>query len=249
MREAFGIDIGGSGIKGARVDLDTGKLLTERFRIATPRPATPDAVMDLAARIVAKGNWTGPVGCAFPAVLKDGVVQTAANVDKSWIGVNGEHALRSRTGQPVHMLNDADAAGIAEIEYGAGAPFRQHGVVIVLTFGTGLGSAVFVDGHLHPNTELGHLELDGHEAESQAAGRLREEEGLSWEQWIARVQRYLSYVESLLWPDLIIFGGGISKNSDQFLPQIDTRARLVPARLLNNAGIAGAAYAASRALG
>ncbi len=249
VKEAFGIDIGGSGIKGGRVDLLTGKLLTERLRIPTPRPATPDAVMDVAAQVVKKCEWTGPVGCAFPAVVRQGIVYSAANVDKSWIGTDGQGALSSRIGWNVHMLNDADAAGIAEMQYGAASEFREQGVVVLLTFGTGIGSAVFVDGRLHPNTELGHLELDGHDAETRAAARLREDKELSWEKWIERVQCYLSHLESLLWPDLIVFGGGISKHSGRFLPEITTRAPLVPAQLQNNAGIAGAAFAAHQALG
>ncbi len=245
MTESFGIDIGGSGIKGARVDIDTGELLTERFRIPTPRPAVPDAMMDVAAEIVAKGDWTaGRVGCAFPAVVQHGVVRTAANVDDSWIGVEGGRLLTERTGLPTIMLNDADAAGIAEMRFGAGREFVHDGVVLILTFGTGIGSALFVDGHLYPNTEFGHLELDGHDAEDRAAARLREDKQLSWDEWIARVDRYLSHIEDLLWPDLIVFGGGISKKSEKFLPKLTLRTRIVPAELRNNAGIVGAAIAA-----
>jgi polyphosphate glucokinase len=176
-------------------------------------------------------------------VVREGTVHTAANVDDSWIGVHGGELLGSRIGSPVHLLNDADAAGIAELHYGAAKNFAHHGVVVVLTFGTGIGSAIFVEGRLLPNSELGHLELDGYDAETRAAGRLRESKELSWEKWINRVQRYLSHLESLLSPDLIVFGGGISKRSEKFLPQLKTRAQLTPAKLLNNAGIVGAAYA------
>ncbi len=245
MTESFGIDVGGSGIKGGRVDIDSGELLTERFRIPTPRPAVPGAMMDIAADIVRKGDWTeGRVGCAFPAVVQRGVVRTAANVDDSWIGVDGGAALTERTGLPTIMMNDADAAGIAEMRFGAGRSHRDDGVVLILTFGTGIGSALFVDGHLYPNTEFGHLELDGYDAEDRAAARLREDKQLSWKEWIGRVDRYLHHAEDLLWPDLIVFGGGISKKSDKFLPELTIRTPVVPAELRNNAGIVGAAIAA-----
>ncbi len=246
MTASFGIDVGGSGIKGAKVEVETGELLTERFRIPTPRPALADPMMDVAAEIVAKGKWDGPVGCAFPAVVHHGVVHTAANIDESWIGRNGPALLSRRTGHPSLFLNDADAAGIAEMRFGAGV--GEGGVVLMLTFGTGIGSALFVEGRLHPNTELGHLELDGHDAEDRAAARLREDGELGWAEWIARVQRYLAHVESLLWPDLIIFGGGISKKHKRILPGLDIRTRIVPAVLRNNAGIVGAALAAHEEL-
>ncbi len=245
MTESFGIDIGGSGIKGATVEIGTGELLTDRFRIPTPQPSTPDAVMDVAAEIVAKGAWdAGRVGCAFPAVVQHGVVRTAANVDESWIGVAGGELLTERTGLATLMMNDADAAGIAEMRFGAGRDYVHDGVVLILTFGTGIGSALFVDGHLYPNTEFGHLELDGHDAEDRAAARLREDKQLSWEKWTKRVDRYLNHIEDLLWPDLIVLGGGISKRSDKFLPNLTLRTPIVPAELRNNAGIVGAAIAA-----
>jgi len=245
--EAFGVDIGGSGIKGARVDLSTGELLTERYRIETPQPATPKAVSNVVAKIVDENHWTGPVGCAFPAVVQQGVIRTAANVDDSWIGTNGEENIGNRLGVPVQIINDADAAGVAEMQFGAGRNYRENGVVLMLTFGTGIGSAIFVDGHLLPNCEFGHLEIDGEIAEKRAAAQLRENKVLSWEKWIKRVQQYLSHVESLINPDLIIFGGGISKKSDRFLEEMATECPLVPAKLLNNAGIVGAAFVAAGA--
>lgn len=243
--EAFGVDIGGSGIKGAPVDLSTGQLLTERYRIETPQPATPKAVSNVVAEVVAANDWTGPVGCAFPAVVQQGVIRTAANVDDSWIGVNGEEKLSKKLGVPVQIINDADAAGIAEMHFGAGRDHRNKGVVLMLTFGTGIGSAVFVEGHLLPNCEFGHLEIKGEIAEKRAAAQLRENKVLSWDKWISRVQRFLTHIESLINPDLIIFGGGISKRSDRFLDELKTECPMVPAELLNNAGIVGAAYAAA----
>ncbi len=248
-RHVLGIDIGGSGIKGGVVSLDRGELVTERYRIPTPQPATPKKVMKTAAQIAEQAGWSdGPIGCALPAVVRDGVAHTAANIDPSWVGTDGEALLAARTGCPVHLLNDADAAGIAEMRVGAAADATEE-VVIVLTFGTGIGSGVFVHGHRWPNTELGHLELDGFDAEDRAAARLREDGQLSWDAWTARVQRYLSHLELILNPDLIVFGGGISKRADKFLSNLQTRARLVPAALRNNAGIVGAAFAAWDRLG
>lgn len=243
MSTAFGVDVGGSGIKGARVDLASGKMLTERLRIPTPQPATPDRVMDVVAEVVVQSQWDGPFGCTFPAVVQDGVVRTATNIDDTWLGTNARVGLQKRLNHPVRVLNDADAAGMAEMKFGAGIPCQSRGVVLMLTFGTGIGSALFTNGQLLPNTELGDLQIDGYIAETRAAGRLREEEILGWDEWIGRVQAYLTHVELLFWPDLIIFGGGISELHDQFLPRLKTRARLVPADLRNNAGIVGAAYA------
>jgi polyphosphate glucokinase len=241
--KAFGIDIGGSGIKGAIVDLNRGALDHQRIRIATPSPGTPAAVMDVVAQIVESASWRGPIGCAFPGVVLNGVTRTATNLHKAWIDVNIEELLRDRIGQTARVINDADAAGTAEMRFGAGRPYHDSGVVLMLTFGTGIGSALFTNGVLSPNSELGELELNGHIAETQAAGRLREENVLDWCEWTNRVQRYLTYVENLFWPDLIIFGGGISSESDRFLPNIKTRTRVVPAELRNNAGIVGAALA------
>jgi polyphosphate glucokinase len=245
---AFGVDVGGSGVKGALVDLRDGSLLTDRFRTPTPQPSLPEAVMDIAAEMVAGVGWDGPVGCAIPAVVRHGVAQSAANIDDRWIGTDAAALLAERTGSDVHVLNDADAAGVAEMQFGAGIGHDQ-GVVILLTFGTGIGSAMFVDGHLFPNTELGHLQLHGDSAEKRAAARLREEKELSWKAWIERVNEYLHHVEFLFSPDRIIFGGGISKRSDRFLPDLVTRAPIVPAALRNNAGIVGSAGAAYERFG
>ncbi len=240
--ETLGIDIGGSGIKGAPVNVATGELTCERLRIPTPESSVPEAISYVVGRLVHQFNWTGPVGCTFPAVVRDGVVYTAANVDTSWIGTNGQTLLQVETGCPVVLLNDADAAGIAEIEFGAGR--GNMGVVIVLTFGTGIGSAIFVHGQLLPNTELGHLEMEGQDAEWLASDHARQINDLSWKKWAKRVNKYLGVIERLFSPDLIIFGGGVSKKHEEFFPMLKTRARLVPAQMLNNAGIVGAALAA-----
>jgi polyphosphate glucokinase len=238
----LGIDIGGSGIKGAPVNIDTGELLTERYRIPTPQPAVPDAVGDVVAEITHQFEWKGPIGCTFPAIIKDGVAFSAANVDKSWIGTNGQELFSNKTGCPTLLINDADAAGIAEMEFGVGK--GEMGVVIMLTLGTGIGSAVFLNGSLVPNTELGHLEIRGKDAEERASDRIREERDLSWEKWAEKVDEYLQRVEFLFSPDLFIIGGGVSKKYDKFLPLLHTRARIVPAQLFNDAGIVGAALAA-----
>lgn len=245
--EVLGIDIGGSGIKGARVDVEQGVLTTERFRLATPQPSIPDAVGDVVVQIVKHFRWRGPIGCTFPAVVKKGTVLSAANVDKSWIGVNGKKLLEKKIGCPVRLLNDADAAGVAEMRFGAGQ--GRMGVVAVLTFGTGIGSAIFVDGSLFPNTELGHIHIpfpwDGAvEAERYASDRARQQEWLSWGEWAARVSEYLALLESLFSPDLFIVGGGVSKQHAEFLPLLRTQAEVVPAKLRNQAGMVGAALAA-----
>ena len=240
---AFGVDIGGSGIKAAIVDLQTGELLTERRKYLTPHPSTPDAVAELVARLVTEANWTGLVGAAFPAVIKNGIALTAANVDESWIGADSDAVFTKATGCDVTVLNDADAAGLAEVRYGAakGVP----GVVLLLTFGTGIGSGLFLDGQLVPNTELGHLELGGQDAEKRAAASARDNEGLSYKQWAKRVQRYLSHVEHLFNPDLFVVGGGVSKAAEKWVPLLELRTPVKPAELLNNAGIVGAALAAA----
>lgn len=245
--EILGIDIGGSGIKGAPVDVKRGMLAAERYRIATPQPSTPGAVAETVTNIVGHFRWKGPIGCTFPSVVKQGVVYTAANVDQSWIGVNGTKLLRKRTGCPVLLMNDADAAGVAEMKFGAGR--KRKGVVLLLTFGTGIGSAVFVDGTLMPNTELGHMELmcganGGVEAEEYASDRIRKGQQLRWSEWAARVNQYLAVLESLFSPDLFILGGGVSRKHQKYLSLLDTRAEVVPAQLLNEAGIVGAALAA-----
>ena len=241
----FGIDIGGSGMKAAVVDLDTGELVSERIRIPTPKPATPDAMAAVAAELVRRHGWSAPFGVGFPGIVHHGVVHSAANVDDAWIGVDADRVFTEACGVDVAMINDADAAGLAEVRWGAGRDVP--GVVLVLTFGTGIGSALFVDGDLVPNTELGHLELDGRDAESYAAASVREREGLGWAEWAPRVERYLRHVEMLFSPDLIIVGGGASKAADEWLPAISIDTRIVPAAMANNAGIVGAALAARQA--
>ncbi|MFL6130130.1 MAG: polyphosphate--glucose phosphotransferase [Mycobacteriales bacterium] len=239
---AFGVDIGGSGIKGAIVDLERGDLATERVKYLTPHPSTPEAVADVVARLVREAGWSGELGATFPAVIKHGVALSAANVDKSWIGTDVDKVFTDITGCDVTVLNDADAAGLAEARFGAAK--GVGGVVIMLTFGTGIGSALLLDGRLVPNTELGHLELDGGDAEKKASSAAKDNEGLSYKQWAKRVQRYLVHVEKLFTPDLIVVGGGVSKNSDKWVPLLDLGTPVKPAQLLNNAGIVGAALAA-----
>jgi polyphosphate glucokinase len=240
--EILGIDIGGSGIKGAMVDVDTGVLTQERYRVATPQPSVPKAVADSIVQIVDFFQWRGPIGCTFPSIVRHGVMYSAANVDEAWIGTDGQQLFQERTNCPVVVLNDADAAGIAEMTFGAGA--GRSGVVMVLTLGTGIGSAIFVEGKLFPNTELGHLEMRGKIAEHRASDRVRQEKEMGWEKWAARVNEYLEYLEFLFSPDLFIIGGGVSKKFDKFSPYLKTRAEIVPALLLNDAGIVGAAMAA-----
>lgn len=242
--QIFGVDIGGSGIKGAPVDLDRGDLAQERHKVLTPHPATPEDVADSVAEVVGHFDWSGPVGVTFPGVVTSGVTRTAANVDKGWVDTDARTLLSNKLSLPVTVLNDADAAGIAEMTFGAGR--GRKGTVIMLTFGTGIGSAVFIDGHLVPNTELGHLELNGHDAEKHASTKVKEDEDLSWHHWAHRVQRYLTHVEMLFSPELFIIGGGVSRKADKFLPLIDhVRAEMIPAELQNNAGIVGAAMAAA----
>ncbi|MFK8907902.1 polyphosphate--glucose phosphotransferase [Streptomyces sp. YS-3] len=242
----FGVDIGGSGIKGAPVDLERGDLTQERFKVLTPHPATPEAVAEGVAEVVAQFGWSGPVGVTFPGVVTGNTIRTAANVDKTWIGVDGAQLLTDRLGGlPVTVMNDADAAGVAEMSFGAGR--GRKGTVILLTFGTGIGSALFLDGRLVPNTELGHLELHGHDAEKRASTKVKEDEDLSWSHWAHRVQKYLAHVEMLFSPELFIIGGGVSRKAEKFLPLIEgIRAEMVPAELQNNAGIVGAAMTAAR---
>jgi len=241
--QRFGVDIGGTGIKGAVVDVASGKLVTDRVRVLTPHPATPEAVVPVVADVVNQTGYDGPVGCAFPAVIKDGVAETAANIDETWIGTSVGHLISAKLdGAAVSVINDADAAGVAEMRFGAGRDVS--GVVVMLTVGTGIGSAVFLDGKLVPNTELGHLEVDGHDAESRASEIAREEHDLSRKQWAKRFNRYLEVLEGLLWPDLVILGGGISKEPEKFMPLLTSRARIVPATLANAAGIIGAALTA-----
>jgi polyphosphate glucokinase len=243
MTRAMGIDIGGTGIKAAPVDVAAGKPLAERVKLPTPRPATPDAVRPVVRELVDKFGWQGPIGITFPGVVSAGMIRTAANLDPGWIGVNGPAFFGEAAGQPVTVLNDADAAGIAEMRFGAGQ--GQRGTVLLLTLGTGIGSALFYNGVLIPNTEFGHIEIGGKDAEARASERVREEEDLSWGKWAGRIDTYLDKMEALLSPDLIIIGGGISKKSNKFLPKLTLKARVVPAVLLNDAGIVGAAMAAA----
>ncbi|WP_439032751.1 polyphosphate--glucose phosphotransferase [Gordonia terrae] len=244
---AFGVDVGGSGIKGGIVDLDTGDLVGERFKVLTPQPATPDAVADGVAEVVAHFDWTGPVGITLPGVVTEGVMRTAANIDKAWIGTD-VYDLFSRhlDGRTVSVLNDADAAGMAEDAYGAGK--GVDGVVMLLTFGTGIGSAILNNGNLVPNTELGHLQVGKKEAEHQASSRVREEKGWTYEKWTEKVSEVLATYEALFWPKLFIAGGGISRKADKWIPLLTNKTPVVPATLLNTAGIVGAAMAVSQGL-
>ncbi len=243
MTKGFGIDIGGSGVKGAPVDLEKGCLAAPRYRIPTPRPSTPAAVGQVVRRLLDHFEWSGQVGCTFPAVVKAGITRTAANVDSAWIDCRADEALSAIAGRELHLVNDADAAGLAEVRYGAARDTR--GTVIVLTLGTGIGSAVFLDGHLLPNTEFGHLEIRGKAAERRASDRVRKEEDLDWVTWAKRLEEYLRRMEDLFWPDLFVIGGGVSKRHESFLPLLQTRTPIEPARLRNDAGIIGAALRAA----
>ncbi len=238
----LGVDIGGTGMKAAIVDLSSGVLCTPRLRIDTPQPATPEAMAGVVHELVTHFSWTSPAGVGFPAVVRNGVVGSAANIDASWIDVDADALFTRSAGVEVHMINDADAAGVAEMRFGAGK--GREGVVMMLTFGTGIGSGLFIDGVLVPNTELGHLELDGVDAETRAAASARKRDDLSWSAWAKRVQTYLRHVERLFSPDLFIVGGGASKQADQWLPKVTIDTEIVPAQMANNAGIVGAALSA-----
>lgn len=241
----LGIDIGGTGVKGAPVDLATGELVADRLKIKTPKPATPEAVSAVVAEIAARFAHSlgdSPIGIAIPAVCQHGVARSAANIDPSWVDTDVDALFTDLLGRPVHVVNDADAAGVAEARYGVA--LDVPGLVILTTLGTGIGSAFLLDGRLVPNSELGHLEIDGHDAEHRAAQSAKEREGLSYKEWAKRLQRYYSHVENLFWPDLFVVGGGISKSSDKFLPLLDLRTPIIPAKLRNNAGIVGAAWLA-----
>lgn len=239
---AYGIDIGGSGIKGALVDTRTGTLLTDRTRVATPQPSTPKAVTKVVAQLSREAGNPALIGATFPAIIQHGVARSAANVDQSWIDTDVDKIFTTATRGEVYVLNDADAAGLAEVRFGAakGVP----GVVIVLTFGTGIGSGLFLDGRLVPNTELGHLEIDGKDAESRAAASVKDKQKMSYKEWAKRVNHYLRAVEKLFTPDLFVLGGGVSKDSDKWLPELKSGTPMRVAQLLNNAGIVGAALAA-----
>ncbi len=238
--EALGIDVGGTGIKAAPVDLEKGKRLTKRLRIPTPKPSTPEAVYDVFDQLIAHFEWTGAIGCAVPSVVRGGVVYTAANIDDGWIGRNAGADLAERYGRPVTVLNDADAAGLAENTFGAAADLE--GTVLLLTLGTGIGSALFTNGVLVPNTELGHLEFKGQDAELYAAARLVDRD-ITEREWAIRLNKYINYVEDVLSPDHFILGGGISKNFDRYSDLLSTNATIRPARFRNRAGIIGAALA------
>ncbi len=238
----LGIDIGGSGIKGAPVDTDSGELLAERYRLPTPSSAKPGPMAAAVAEIVQHFKWQGLAGCGFPAVVKEGIVYTAANVSKQWIGVNANQLIREATHCPSTVINDADAAGLAEMRFGAGRD--QPGVVLVVTLGTGIGTALFSSGQLVPNLELGHLEIRGVDAEELSSDAARQRQDMPWEKWAKRVDLYLTTLERLLWPDLIIVGGGVSKKAEKFLPLLTLRTKVVPAEMRNEAGIVGAALGA-----
>jgi polyphosphate glucokinase len=248
MTTVLGIDIGGTGIKGAPVDTRSGQLLADRHRILTPHPATPDAVTGVVAELAKFFDWTGPTGATFPAVVKDGVARTAANVDQAWIGTDAAARFAKAIGGDVTVVNDADAAGVAEMTFGAGKDRR--GLVIMITLGTGIGSALFMDGALIPNTELGHLKMGKRDAEHLAADSVREQDDLSWTDWAKRVEEYLLLVEALFSPDLFVIGGGVSKKSEKFFPHLtEVRTEVVAAQLLNEAGIVGAALAHAQRAG
>ena len=237
--QALGIDIGGSGIKGAPVNIGTGELLAERLRIKTPKGAKPNPVAEIVAEIAHSFKWTGPIGVGFPAPIKRGIAMMAANVSQKWVGTNADKLFTSITGCPCKVGNDADVAGMAEMAFGAGK--GQSGTVIMLTLGTGIGSAIFYNGHLIPNTEFGHLQMDGMDAEHRASAAIRERDKLSWKKYAKRLNAYLNEMEKLFWPDLFIVGGGISKEHEKFLPLLKLQTKIVPAQFQNEAGIVGAA--------
>ncbi|MHA7239004.1 polyphosphate--glucose phosphotransferase [Arthrobacter sp. TMS1-12-1] len=246
----IGVDIGGTGIKGGIVDLEKGVIIGERYRIPTPKPSTPEAVAEVVAQIVAELSSRPegppadvPVGVTFPAIIQHGIARSAANVDKSWVDTDVDGLFTKVLGRSVHVINDADAAGLAEVRYGAGK--GRLGTVLVITLGTGIGSAFIFDGKLVPNAELGHLEIDGHDAESKASAVARERDGIDWDEYAVRLQRYFSHVEFLFSPELFIVGGGISKRSSEYLPSLKLRTPILPAQLKNHAGIVGGALQAA----
>jgi len=240
--EILGIDIGGTGIKGAIVNIETGELTQERFRVVTPEGAKPDPVAQAVAEVSQHFNWNGPIGFGFPAAIQHGVALTAANISKKWMGTDVAGLFSRATGCPVCVLNDADAAGLAEMQFGAGRD--QNGVVLIVTIGTGLGTALFTEGVLLPNAELGHIEINGQDAEIAASDAARKRNDLSWDVWAKELNLYLGTLERLLWPELIILGGGVIKKRERFLPLLTLKAKVVPAQFLNDAGIVGAALSA-----
>ncbi len=239
LRKILGIDIGGSGVKGAIVDTKKGELITERYRIPTPQPATPEAVAKVITKITKHFDWHGPVGAGFPGVIQQGVARTAANVDNSWIDKDLNKLFSKATGCKVHVVNDADAAGMAEVKFGAGQ--GKMGTLLLVTVGTGLGTVIFSNGELVPNLEMGHIILHGADAELYATDAARKKLDLDWDTWADRFNEYLLRMEELVWPDMIIIGGGVSKKEDKFSKHITTKAKVVPAKLMNEAGIVGAA--------
>ena len=239
--KVLGIDIGGSGIKAAPVNIKDGLMLELRHRIPTPSPATPAAVAQVITEMIEHFKWKGLIGCGFPAVIQQGIARTAANVDNSWIGTNINKLFSKATGLPVYVVNDADAAGTAEMKFGAGQ--GKNGMVLLCTVGTGIGTVIFNNGGLVPNLELGHFEYNGMDVENYASDAARKAEDLNWEEWAGRFNEYLTAIEKLIWPDFIILGGGASKKGDKFLKHLTVKTPVVPAELLNNAGIVGAALA------
>ncbi|MDX2139911.1 MAG: ROK family protein [Chloroflexota bacterium] len=237
----LGIDIGGTGIKGAPVDIASGTLMAERIRLITPDPSTPEACAEIISTIAQEFRWQGRIGCGYPGVVKNGITITAANVDAGWINADAKSIIEHATQCKTSIMNDADAAGLAEIRFGAGRDVK--GVVMMVTLGTGIGTALFVDGKLVPNLEFGHLIIRGKDAETRASERARIKKDMSWRQWAARLDEYLTYVENLFWPDLFIVGGGASKNHEKFIPYLTIRTPIVPAQMFNDAGIVGAALA------
>lgn len=242
--QILGIDVGGTGIKGAPVDIESGSLLAERYRLLTPDGAKPGPVAEVVAKVAVQFDWHAPIGCGFPAVIRNGVAESAANINQKWIGTDVAQLFSAATHCPVYVVNDADAAGLAEVTFGAGR--GVSGVILMITIGTGLGSALFIDGKLVPNTELGHIEVECDEAELIASDVVRREQDLSWKKWAKRLNKYLCTLENLFSPDLMIIGGGAVKKQEQFLPHLTLRTSLIPAQLGNDAGIVGAALAASR---
>lgn len=240
----LGIDVGGTGIKGAIVNTKKGTLKTDRYRIPTPQPATPDAVLDTVTQIVKEFDWKGPIGCGFPAAIRHEIIKTASNIDPSWKGLNAAERIQQATGCPTHLVNDADAAGLSEVKFGAGKD--EKGVVMMITCGTGVGSGLFTNKKLVPNTEFGFIHVDNTKAEYYCSNTAREKENLDWEVWGGRLNKYLKRLEELFWPDLFIIGGGISKQFDSFSQYIELDTKVVPAESRNHAGIIGAALAAQQ---
>lgn len=241
----LGIDIGGTGIKASIVDIENGRLIQEIIKVKTPKPASIDAILEIVAKLKDDFHWEGSVGCGFPGVVKNGTILTAANLSKEWVGINLQDQLKSTFSGEIAVINDADAAAIAEMHFGSGQKWNAHnsGVVLIITLGTGIGSALFIDGHLVPNTEFGHIKMDGAEAEKLAATIVKENENLNWEEWGARVNQYLNIMYNLLSPDCIIIGGGVSSSPEKFFKYIDVETELLPAKMGNDAGIIGATLA------